>query len=292
MTAAARPSSRWLALALVLALAGCGGRVDLQSGLSDEEANDIIAVLRDGGIDAGKRTLKEGYAVAVEEAELGRAVNLLHAHGLPRRRYERMGDIFKKEGMISTPLEERARYLYALSQELEHTLGQIDGVVVARVHVVLPDRVAPGEPLLPSSAAVFIKHQATLDPDLVQPRVRHLVTASIPGLAQAGRDKVSVVFMPVAEVASPVRWRTVGPFQVTESSAAALQATLIGGGLLGLVAVALALGWRRLGLGRWLRGRSAADSGERPADAAAAAAAGVATPGGVAPVAEARAGSS
>lgn len=245
MSFLSRLSLRWLALLFALLLAGCGSRVDLQSGLSDDEANEVVAALRNGHIEASKRALKQGYAVTVDEQELARAVDLLHARGLPRRRSESMGEVFKKEGMISTPLEERARYLYALSQELELTLAQIDDVVVARVHVVLPDRVAPGEPLLPSSAAVFIKYRKPLDPDLVLPRVRHLVTTSIPGLS-GGADKISVVFMPAAEVVETVEWRNVGPFRVTAESAPTLRATLWGGGLLAALAVILALFGGRL----------------------------------------------
>ena len=79
-----------------------------------------------------------------------------------------LGDTFRKEGVISTPLEERARYIYALSQELEATLSNIDGVIVARVHVVLPERVAPGEPVQPASASVFIKHDPRLEPDSIR----------------------------------------------------------------------------------------------------------------------------
>ena len=99
---------------------------------------------------------------------IGRAVRTLEAAGLPRVARATLGDTFRKEGVISTPLEERARYIYALSQELETTLSNIDGVIVARVHVVLPERVAPGEPVQPASASVFIKHDPRLDPDNIR----------------------------------------------------------------------------------------------------------------------------
>ena len=121
-----------------------------------------------------------------------RAVDLLRDKGLPRERFAGMGQVFKKEGLISSPLEERARYLYALSQELGATISQIDGVVVARVHVVLPERSPTGEAGVPSSAAVFIKHQEGYNLDTVQPLVRRLVTNSIPGLTA---DKVSIILV-------------------------------------------------------------------------------------------------
>src|SRR5690606_20471048 len=99
---------------------------------------------------------------------------------------------------ISSPLEERARYIYALSQEISGTLSRIDGVVFARVHVVLPERGVAGEPGVQSTAAVFIKHQAGYDLDLLQPQIRRLVTNSIPGLSP---ERVSIVF--VAAQSSP-----------------------------------------------------------------------------------------
>lgn len=202
-----RPRLLLVALALVvMLLTGCKELVTLQAGLNDQEANEIIAVLKADGIVGSKKTAKDGVSVSISSEDLPRATVVLEARGLPHRRQQRMGEVFKKDGLISTPMEERARYVSALSQELEYTLAQIDGVVMARVHLVLPEKVAPGEPVQPSSAAVFIKHAATLDPDIISPRVRQLVARSIPGMAAAGGvDKVSVVFVEGrAEPARPV----------------------------------------------------------------------------------------
>ena len=138
--------------------------------------------------------------------------------GLPKVARSTLGDIFRKEGVISTPLEERARYIYALSQELEATLSNIDGVIVARVHVVLPERVAPGEPVQPASASVFIKHDPRLDPDNIQPRVRRMVASSIPGMASAieNTQKLTVVFLPATAYQEQQQLTYLGPFLVPE----------------------------------------------------------------------------
>ncbi len=186
-------------LLLCLLLTACEERSTLHSRLSEQDANEVIAQLADNDIQASKRTEKDGMSVLVAPADLNSAVRVLEAAGLPRRSRASLGDIFRKEGVISTPLEERARYIYALSQELESTLSQIDGVVLARVHVVLPERVAPGEPVQPASASVFIKHTGALDPDSITPRVRNLIASGIPGMADAAHNtsKLSVVFQQV-----------------------------------------------------------------------------------------------
>lgn len=180
-----------LAVLLALLLAACGARVELMAAIPEAEANEVLAALVNAGIAAQKIPGKEGMVgVSVAADQVGRAVDLLRTQGLPRSRFAGMGEVFRKEGLISSPLEERARYIYALSQELGATLSQIDGVIVARVHVVLPERGSPGDPNLPSSAAVFIKHQVTYNLDTVQPQIRRLVVNSIPGLVP---DKVSIV---------------------------------------------------------------------------------------------------
>lgn len=177
----------------VLSLAGCGNRVELMASMPEGEANEVMAALQKAGIESQKVPGKDGMVgLTLEASQVGPAVDLLRAKGLPRERFAGMGDVFKKEGLISSPLEERARYLYALSQELGATITQIDGVVVARVHVVLPERGSPGDPNMPSSAAVFIKHQPGINLDTVQPQIRKLVVNSIPGLTP---DKVSIVLV-------------------------------------------------------------------------------------------------
>ncbi len=230
-------------ISLILAsLAACSERVDLQSGLKDAEANEIINVLNRQGIDASKRPTKEGVAIVVERLDISRATDALQAAGLPRRSLSNLGQVFKKEGMISTPLEERVRYIYGLSEELQYTLQQFDNVISARVHVVLPERIAPGEPIQPSSAAVFIKYHLPFDEDTAMPRIRHLVASSIPGLSgEDGLAKVSVVLVPSEVTAAPVEWKNIGPFSVQKQSANLLMAVLLGMALLTVLSLISAL---------------------------------------------------
>ncbi|MBJ2347370.1 MULTISPECIES: type III secretion system inner membrane ring lipoprotein SctJ [Pseudomonas] len=201
-------------LVLCLLLAGCDERTALHSHLSEQDANEVIAELANKNVEASKQVDKDGLTVLVEPADMNSAVQVLEAAGLPRRSRSSLGEIFRKEGVISTPMEERARYIYALSQELESTLSQIDGVVLARVHVVLPERVAPGEPVQPASASVFIKHTSALDPDSITPRVRNLVASGIPGMADAAQNpaKLSVVFVPAAAYQERRKMAYFGPF--------------------------------------------------------------------------------
>lgn len=205
-----------LVLGVALILSGCSDRVELHRQLSEQEANEVVAELADKHIRAQKIPAKDGVVVAVSTADIGRAVRTLEAAGLPKVARTTLGDTFRKEGVISTPLEERARYIYALSQELEATLSNIDGVIVARVHVVLPERIAPGEPVQPASASVFIKHDPRLDPDNIRARVRRMVASSIPGMTTAvdNPQKLTVIFVPATTYQEQQRLVYFGPFLV------------------------------------------------------------------------------
>lgn len=202
-------------LSLVLLLTGCGDKTVLFSGLAENDANDIIAELNQHQIPADKLIDKTGISVSVEAKNIERSVNILDSAGLPRKARTNLGEVFQKSGVISSPMEERARYIYALSQEVESTLAQIDGVVVARVHVVLPERLAPGEPVQPASASVFIKYHSTLDPDSIEPRIRRLVATSIPGLAGKTDKDLAIVFVPAQTYEDRIEVVQMGPFQLS-----------------------------------------------------------------------------
>lgn len=222
-----------------MVLAACGSRVDLMGAIPEEEANEVLGALLKADIPARKVTGKEGMvAVQVDGQNVSRALQVLRESGLPRERHAGMGQVFKKEGLISSPLEERARYIYALSQEISGTLSRIDGVVFARVHVVLPERGAAGEPGVQSTAAVFIKHQEGYDLELLQPQIRRLVTNSIPGLST---DRVSIVFVVAqaspSDASTPAANVHVFGFEVGADSAAGLSTLLWS--LLVLLALAL-----------------------------------------------------
>ncbi|ARF52494.1 MULTISPECIES: type III secretion system inner membrane ring lipoprotein SctJ [Pantoea] len=237
-----------LILMSVLLLFGCNDQVELNHGLTENDANEVAAELGRYHIKAEKHTNKDGITVMVDTADLNRAVHILDAAGLPRPTRTNLGEVFQKNGVISTPLEERARYIYALSQEVESTLSQIDGVIVARVHVVLPERVAPGEPILPASAAVFIKYRPELDPDVIEPRIRQMVASSLPGLAGRPGKDLAIVFVPAGTYQDKPSEVSFGPFTVTPQRAT--QLTWLSGtiGTLILLAVAASVGlpyWRR-----------------------------------------------
>nr|WP_297350460.1 type III secretion inner membrane ring lipoprotein SctJ [uncultured Caldimonas sp.] len=180
---------RWsLAAVLLLGLAGC--KVGLYSDLTEQEANEMVAALTQAGLGAAKeRADNSGWQVMVEDGDLGSALELLRAQGLPHDRYASMGDLFEKQGLVSTPSEERMRYIYAVSQELSQTLRNVDGVVAARVHVVIPANDPLSDRIRPSSAAVFIKHRPDVDLRLMAPAVKDMVAHSIEGLTH---DKVSL----------------------------------------------------------------------------------------------------
>jgi len=187
----ARP---WLAaLCLTALLAGCGEQ-DLYAGLSQRQANEMTALLREAGIGADKEAREAGtFAVVAPRARFAEAIEVLKANGYPREGYDTLGQVFKKEGFVSSPLEERARLSHALSQEIANTIASIDGVVVARVHLSVPERDPLAEKQAPSSASVFIKHRPAVDLNARLGQIKALVVNALPGLPY---DNVTVALFP------------------------------------------------------------------------------------------------
>lgn len=179
-----------VALAATLLFAGCDKETTLHAGLEERQANLVMAALMDGGIDCRKTEGEEGtWNVLVGEKRFAEAVNLLERKGLPRESRAGIGQVFKKTGMISSPSEERIRFMDALAQDIAQTISMIDGVVDARVHVVLPENDPFSKNALPSSAAVAIRSRWDADVSDIVPAVKGLVKNAIEGLAY---DKIMV----------------------------------------------------------------------------------------------------
>lgn len=177
-----------------LSLAACS--VELYANLDQKQANDIVATLFRHGIPAQRSATKNGrYTVHVDQSRFSEAVAILNDSGLPKQDFASLGDVFKNEGIVASPVQERAQMIHALSQELARTVSEIDGVLSARVHLVLPENDPLRQQLIPSSASVFIRHAATASLIELVPQVKMLVANGVAGLSY---DKVSVVLVPVA----------------------------------------------------------------------------------------------
>ena len=175
---------RLVMLAVGAALvAGCDKEVPIHSGLAERQANLVMAALLDDGIAAHKAAGDENtWNVTIRESDFARAANLLERKGLPRRDFNGVGETFKKTGMISSPTEERIRFMDALAQDLSRTISGIDGVIDARVHLVLPENDPFAKNILPSSAAVAIRSRWDRDIRDLVPSIKALVQNSIEGL--------------------------------------------------------------------------------------------------------------
>ncbi|MBR9905753.1 MAG: EscJ/YscJ/HrcJ family type III secretion inner membrane ring protein [Gammaproteobacteria bacterium] len=176
-------------LVMALLLQACD--TDLYTNLDEREANIIVATLARNGIPAARQAQDEGQmTVTVSEERFAEAVEILDRAGLPEQKFANMGDIFQGNGLVSSPVQERAQMIFALSQELSHTVSQIDGVLSARVHVVLPDNDLLQQNSTPSSASVFVRYIPSLEIAPLIPQIKTLVANGIAGLSY---DKVSVV---------------------------------------------------------------------------------------------------
>jgi type III secretion protein J len=180
-------------LLCVLTLAGCQG--DLYTNLDEKQANEIVAALLRNYIPAERVHVKGNvFSVRVDEQRFAEAVAVLKETGLPREHFATLGDTFKRGGIVSSPMEEKASMIFALSQELSRTVSEIDGVLRARVHLVLPENDPLRQQFLPSSASVVVHHDASVQMASFVPQIKMVVANGVSGLAY---DKVSVALFPV-----------------------------------------------------------------------------------------------
>ncbi|MFP5340472.1 MAG: type III secretion system inner membrane ring lipoprotein SctJ [Gammaproteobacteria bacterium] len=230
-----------LVVVFALLLQACD--TDLYTNLSEREANSMLATLLREGIPAERKVSDGQITLSVPKDRFAEAMEVLDQAGLPRQRFSNMGEVFKNNGLVSSPVQERAQMVYALSEELSHTVSQIDGVVSARVHVVLPDNDLLKRVIAPSSASVLVRYEASTAVDQPIPQIKTLVANGISGLSYEG---VSVTAVEAASrSAGDSRPPMVSFLGIWVLEANLARARLLFGVLAGLVvALGGALGWQ------------------------------------------------
>ena len=172
-----------LSIILLLGLVLSACQSELYGSLSENQVNKMIMVLGEEGIDSSRSKDETGkFSLTLDKSDFSNAISILTARGLPGSTYESLGEVFKSDKIVSTPFEERARFMYALSQELAQSITQINGVVSSRVHITIPEETPFANYKSQARASVFIYYDPQIDVNQYVPVIKNLVTKSVDGL--------------------------------------------------------------------------------------------------------------
>ncbi|WP_145515804.1 EscJ/YscJ/HrcJ family type III secretion inner membrane ring protein SsaJ [Yersinia aleksiciae] len=176
---------------IVVSLSGCG--MELYSGLSEGEANQMLALLMLHQIKAEKQPEKGGtVGLSVDKSQFINAVELLRQNGFPRQQFATVDQLFPSNQLVTSPGQEQAKMVYLKEQQLEGMLSHMEGVIHADVTIAMP---APtdGKSSVPHAASVFIKYSPEVNLQSYQPQIKNLIRDAVPGIDYA---QISVVMQP------------------------------------------------------------------------------------------------
>ena len=170
------------------------GKTLLYSDQPEKSANSMVAILHSRGIESEKS--KDGdssFKVMVDEGFFEQAVDLLSWYGYPREEASGAESFYNNSGIVSSPEQTRARYAHAVAMEISSTLEEINGIVSARVHVVLPRKDNFGEKQEDASVGVLIIYDPRSDIEAIEKSAEQLLMKSVEGMDS---KNISVVSLP------------------------------------------------------------------------------------------------
>ena len=163
-------------------------RTTLYASLPEAEKARVVEALMNSGVDV---VLDPSTGdVLVPTSDYHSAKISLAAQGLPASvpdGYAAIGDI----PMGSSRSVEAVRLKQSQEIELARSVGEIDGVVAARVHLAIPEKSVFARNAVPPTASVFVQmnNGRTLSSQQVD-AIIHLVSSSVSGMA---KNEVTVV---------------------------------------------------------------------------------------------------
>jgi flagellar M-ring protein FliF len=160
----------------------------LYTGVAPEDAAVIVQKIKEAGSEY--RLSETGGIISVPSAKVAELRLEMAAAGLPKS--GRIGfELFDKTNFGATEFVEHVNYNRALEGELERSIGSLNAVEVARVHLTAAKDSVFVESREPAKASVIVKLKpgATLLPQNVT-AIQQLVGSAVEGL---NADDVSVV---------------------------------------------------------------------------------------------------
>lgn len=122
-----------------LLLLGACHQQELLKSLTEQQANEVVALLQARNLDVHKEDFgKAGYTVSVEKIDFPAAVDLVHQYSLPSQPRVQIAQAFPADTLVASPQAEQARLLSAVEQRLEQNLGVLQNVVTAHVQIGYP----------------------------------------------------------------------------------------------------------------------------------------------------------
>ncbi len=160
----------------------------LYAGLSGEEGGRAIAELQK--LNIAYRITEGGRVIQVPAADVGRARLQLAARGVAKKDADEWA-LLDNESLGVSPFVEQIHYVRGIETALSRTVGEVDGVVSAKVKLALPkDSGFLGDAPKPSASVMVRLRPGTTLTTAQVTGIVGLVASSVPGLA---RDRVTVV---------------------------------------------------------------------------------------------------
>lgn len=163
----------------IIGLSGCGS-TPVADDVGQREANEIVAVLRQRGINAvvaKAKGAKAHYSVSVESQSFGEAASVLTRLGLPTEKKASFEEMTATNGIIPSSREvEALRIDRAVASEVEHLIqahGDIGLVSVVVRHHSLGGQAAP---------SISIVAQRQRKTSLGEAELRAIAAKAVPGV--------------------------------------------------------------------------------------------------------------
>jgi flagellar M-ring protein FliF len=167
-------------LGVIMLRGESAGNALLFSGLDLEEAAEIAGKLDTANV---KYTLEGGgSAIFVDRSKVDEARMMLSEQGLPTRGSIGWEIFDKTDALGETQFVQNIKKVRALEGELERTIGSLDMVKAAQVHLSIPDRpLFTRDQEKPKASVVLNVTGNTMTSEKVR-AIRNLVASSVPGL--------------------------------------------------------------------------------------------------------------